>query len=118
MNKIIYQDFADIAILLVAFQEAFKKLKPDAACLASFNEVLRASQTGLDHCKAAEASDFGWIAIGMLRSKFASADPNFTKSMQEIEAALDKKAKKLERNRQSKHKSVCLEAVCLTVRVF
>ncbi len=93
INRIIYQDFADIAVALVTFQDFFKKLRPEEKCLAAFNTALTTTQIGLDHCKVAEISEFGWQAVGAMRSRLSTADPNMHKQWQEVESSLRKQAK-------------------------
>ncbi len=92
-NRIIYQSVADVAVQLAAFQEPLKKLPLDERTLGAFNNILRAAQMALDHIKATKVSEFGWPAIGVLRSQFSTADPSLSKQFVHIESSFRKKAK-------------------------
>ncbi len=93
INKIIYQDFSDIAIQLVAFQDHLARLRLDEKLLTAFNEVLKTAQIGLDHCKVAEVSEFGWLTVGAMCSQLSTADPSMQKHFQDEESSMCKQAK-------------------------
>ncbi len=61
------------------------------------------AQMALDHVKVAEVLEFGWPAIGALRSQFSTVDPNLSKQLAQIESQFHKKAKhSAEKNKNKK----------------